>query len=822
MKTNNRVLILASIYLIFSFATMAYFFYTAFSLVEEKQEEILRLELENTRSQIRENFVMIETVLANVESYVLENPDNDDFLNFIVNVDKNNDYIASLYLGKVDKTFTNSSNFDPDSDFDFTTRIWYQRAIESDDTIITPAFINYSHERVILTVAKAIYIDDDLLGVVAADIDIKTIVGFISEKKIGKTGFAFLIDENSNILAYPEMETEVIDLQPVSDFDSNLSLLSGSGSNNNYVVQGTKGVLYYQTLDPFEILLGVFLPSQEFSSGFIIISNVFLSLTIAMGILAFVLIITYNIRIKNPLESLLSDIERIDILDSSKYILPEHEKDDYLKIRQSINKVLKATDLYFNEKHKAQAELMIENQRVKLLMESTADIIFEIDTSGNYVSVFGKGLDLMEMGPHDYIGKSVLTIYGENKNERLEAYKKALSGKHCVYDWKFIRKDGVVLSFESSISPIYGGDKRIIGAVGISRDITEAMQKQKEIEYISIHDFLTGLYNRRYFVDSFIEKDKIENYPLGIVMIDLNGLKILNDAYGHYYGDLGLKKVAEVLQEVTGEDDTVFRIGGDEFAVITVRTSNSILDKLKDQIRTGLVNINIKNIQLSVAIGYEIKDSESTSFEEMMKNAENHMYRNKLTEGRSVRNNSIKAILKTLTDKFEEEKTHSTRVSELCKKMGEALSFKTDDLKELEIAGLFHDIGKISIPDTILHKPGKLTDKEYEIIKTHTENGYNILRAADEYSNLAEYALSHHEHYNGKGYPRGLKGNEIPLFSRIICVCDAYEAMTSDRIYRKKLNQEEAIDEIVKYSGTQFDPELAQVFVEKVLKKEFK
>lgn len=147
-----------------------------------------------------------------------------------------------------------------------------------------------------------------------------------------------------------------------------------------------------------------------------------------------------------------------------------------------------------------------------------------------------------------------------------------------------------------------------------------------------------------------------------------------------------------------------------------------------------------------------------------------------------------------------------------------ALHIKGDDLVELELAGLYHDIGKISIPDSILNKPGKLTEEEFEVIKTHTEVGYQILRAADEYSDLAEHALSHHERWDGTGYPRGLKAEQIPLFSRIISIADSYEAMTADRPYRKAMNQEIAIEEIIRCSGSQFDPKIANIFINDVLK----
>jgi putative nucleotidyltransferase with HDIG domain len=151
--------------------------------------------------------------------------------------------------------------------------------------------------------------------------------------------------------------------------------------------------------------------------------------------------------------------------------------------------------------------------------------------------------------------------------------------------------------------------------------------------------------------------------------------------------------------------------------------------------------------------------------------------------------------------------------------MGVALNYSHQKLLEIKLAGMLHDIGKISIPDAIIRKPGKLNDEEWAIMKSHTVVGYEILSAADQYSDLAKYARSHHERYDGKGYPDGLTGDQIPEIARIICIVDAYEAMTSDRVYRKALGSEEAITELRKWSGTQFDPELVKVFLEKVLKK---
>jgi putative nucleotidyltransferase with HDIG domain len=227
----------------------------------------------------------------------------------------------------------------------------------------------------------------------------------------------------------------------------------------------------------------------------------------------------------------------------------------------------------------------------------------------------------------------------------------------------------------------------------------------------------------------------------------------------------------------------------------------------------------VRNIALSVAVGFYIQKDSNVTLDEVRKLAENNMYKQKILDRKSVKNKAISAILKTLTDKFDYEKRHSSRVMKISKIIGQAMDLDDESLKALATAAMFHDIGKISLPDEILNKPGKLTDEEYEIIKTHTSVGYDILNTADEYSELAIHASSHHERYDGNGYPNGLKGQQIPLFSRIICIADAYEAMTSDRPYRKRLTDEHARQEIIDNAGTQFDPDIAKVFVEDVIDK---
>lgn len=369
-----------------------------------------------------------------------------------------------------------------------------------------------------------------------------------------------------------------------------------------------------------------------------------------------------------------------------------------------------------------------------------------------------------------------------------------------------------------SITPLLK-ENHINGYIVHTEDITLERQKQKEVEYLSYHDFLTNLYNRRYFVSAFNKYMREEQYPLGVMMVDINGLKIINDAYGHRHGDLTIKLVADLFMDVFDQNNVVARIGGDEFAILVPNKSSEELQAYKELIIEHAKKINVGNIEISLAIGYEMIYDNIKGIDEVLSDAENYLYRHKVTVGASIRNHAIKAILNTLTDKYIEEKVHSERVSNFCREIGVALEMSKEDIDVLELAGMYHDIGKISIPDAILNKPSKLTTEEFEIIKSHTLIGYQILKAADEYSGLAEYALSHHERWDGKGYPKGLKGIEIPLFSRIINVADSFEAMTANRPYREGLSIEQAKEEIRRCSGSQFDPTIAQIFIDEVLCK---
>lgn len=356
--------------------------------------------------------------------------------------------------------------------------------------------------------------------------------------------------------------------------------------------------------------------------------------------------------------------------------------------------------------------------------------------------------------------------------------------------------------------------------ISMVMDVTEQKERELRIVYTSTHDFLTGLPNRRYFEDKLKELNSSEHYPLLISMIDFNGLKLINDAYGHDVGDEALIHIGSIISSHVRPTDFLSRIGGDEFIVLCPCTTLDEFEMIKTKIIENVNAMRHNDMKYSLSFGEAIKEDDSMSIQEVLKTAENNMYANKTLHGQSARNETIMTLFEALKEKYDEEKIHSDRVSKLCRLTGQELKLGIDQIKELEFAGLMHDIGKITIPDSILDKPGKLTEDEWVIMKKHTINGYHILRSANKYSRLAEYALTHHERWDGKGYPNGLKEQDIPLFSRIISIADAYEAMTADRPYRKALSQAVAIEELRRCSGTQFDAQLVDIFIHQVIPNE--
>lgn len=461
-----------------------------------------------------------------------------------------------------------------------------------------------------------------------------------------------------------------------------------------------------------------------------------------------------------------------------------------------------------------------EKELLKMTLISVGDGVISTDEKGNVRLINEVAENLIGWKQDEAFGRpfeEVFNIINDKTKDKFDSPVNMVFSTGKIIELPegtvLISKTGKYIPIEDSAAPIKDVNGKITGVVLVFRDATEKKRKQERIEYLSFHDQLTGLYNRRFYDEETARMDTSRNYPLSIIVADVNGLKLANDAFGHLIGDELIRKAAETLKKEFRSDDIIARVGGDEFVILLPKTELSVAEQLLERIKKAEATEKVGPIKLSISFGCAAKCTLDITMDEIFKSAEDNMYKQKLAESQSIRMKIINDIISSKYDGCEADKKRSKKTSELCGKIGEKLGLSVNDIEELKTAGLLHDIGNVTFDEEILRKPQELSEYESAVMKHHTEAGYQILRSVNEMARVAEYVLAHHERWDGKGYPRGLNGDNIPLQSRIISVADAFYAMTSDRLYRKTLSKEEAINEIKNNAGTQFDPYISEILI---------
>lgn len=344
----------------------------------------------------------------------------------------------------------------------------------------------------------------------------------------------------------------------------------------------------------------------------------------------------------------------------------------------------------------------------------------------------------------------------------------------------------------------------------------ELRASEERYRHLSITDSLTGLHNRTYFEQEMHRLEAEKCVPVGIVLCDVDGLKLVNDTLGHNAGDELLLAAARMLKETYPGEGAVARIGGDEFAMLLPGSDETTTERVCSEFRDAVDRYNAANPErpLSASIGFAARSDTSKSMSDLFKEADDNMYREKLHRSRSTRSVIVQTLMKAMEARDFITEGHLDRLENLVARVAAAIGLPERNITDLRLLARFHDIGKVGIPDRILMKPGALTPEEIEEMRLHCEIGLRIAQSVPDLASISDWILKHHEWWNGQGYPLGLKGEEIPLECRILAIVDAYDAMTSDRPYRKALTHEQAVCELKRCAGTQFDPDLVQKVVQ--------
>ena len=354
---------------------------------------------------------------------------------------------------------------------------------------------------------------------------------------------------------------------------------------------------------------------------------------------------------------------------------------------------------------------------------------------------------------------------------------------------------------------------------GIIIDITEQKKRGAQIQYMHDHDLLTGLHNRIYFETEKRKLDEKRPFsPFGIIIADINGLKLINDALGYSRGDELIIATATLIKSCCAPQAVLARTGGDEFSILLPDAEPRDAAMLVKEITGALDTYNKSNSALgydiSVSFGFAVKQQEDENVEEVARAAAEYLNSRKLLTRKSSHNSILTYVMATIYARSQETEAHAKRLARLARCVGWRMGLAQSKLDQLELFAMLHDIGKIGVDDRILNKPAQLTDDEWVYMRRHPEIGCRIATASPELKHIALLILTHHERWDGTGYPVGLKGEEIPLLSRILAVVDAYDAMTEERIYRKAMPREQAMEELNKNAGTQFDPYIAALFID--------
>jgi diguanylate cyclase (GGDEF)-like protein/PAS domain S-box-containing protein len=475
------------------------------------------------------------------------------------------------------------------------------------------------------------------------------------------------------------------------------------------------------------------------------------------------------------------------------------------------------------ERKRAEEALRESEERFRQLAENIREVFYIHDegvpryVSPAYAEIWGREPQSLYEDPNSFWE----TIHPEDRDYVKQFMEKKTQEEYEVV-YRIVRPDQSIRWIRHRSFPIGDDSGRTQRAVGIAADITDLKLGEEKLRYLSLHDPLTGLYNRIYFEEEMSRIEKARYETVGILVCDVDGLKLVNDTLGHDQGDRLLIAAARVIRDSFREGDLAARIGGDEFAIVLPNTTEPAVENACQRIQETVDTYNAATpeLPLSISVGFAVKNGSHKNLKDVFKEADNHMYRKKLYRTQSVRSTIVSTLINTLKARDLATEQHASRLEKLLVRMAALIGLPESTTADLSLFAKFHDIGKVGISDAILLKEGPFTPEEWAEMKRHCEIGYRIALSAPDLVPIADWILKHHEWWDGQGYPLGLKGEEIPVECRLLAITDAYEALISARSYRRKYSHREAVAELRRQAGNQFDPELLEIFL-KMLETHF-
>jgi diguanylate cyclase (GGDEF)-like protein/PAS domain S-box-containing protein len=452
------------------------------------------------------------------------------------------------------------------------------------------------------------------------------------------------------------------------------------------------------------------------------------------------------------------------------------------------------------------------------LVEQTSDWVWEVNSEICFTYANKHVENITGYKPEELLGKTPFSFMEPAEAKKVEkiiadAFARRESLKQVPN--KFIHKDGSVIYFETSGVPVFNASGAIAGYRGITRDVTARVKDDQKLAYLSLHDRLTGVYNRAYFEEELSRLENSRDYPITMLYADVNGLKMVNDAFGHEKGDELLKTVAKVLKNSLRKPERLARIGGDEFAAVMVNTGEAQGQKIVSRIRANIARYNkeTRSFPLGVSIGVATAESRDVSLADLFRKADDMMYRDKIMQGRECLGTYIEMNKAKTESGGPDQDRHLNRLVRMCRVLGQRLGLGPKKLSDLVLLAKAHNLGTAGIPDKIFYKQDRLSNEEQSIMRLHPEKGYRIALASSKLSGIADLFLKHHEWWDGTGYPLGLKATAIPMECRILAVAEAFLMLVTGCADKNALSNAEALDQLQKLSGSRFDPQVVEALV---------